>query len=354
MKLKLLASGLDFLKAGIIYYRKFLSLHNVDELDLQDYIKLCVVSLHSSIELLSKQLLTDINELLLYQDLSQPVLENLKRYLAKEKREFSVHYFLLLGEKRVSPIDYQGAICRLRELFDLHDAGFLVLEELDRTKNRVVYFGFNQVSDYYEVIVNINQVLTFMQSFFYPKFSGNEEIDWQIDQLTDALDSGKMAEEEIRGTFIGKKAKQLHRLLSHICLEINIEVEESRVKVDMEKAESFTDDSITLLVRQIDSGKVITRVQATHLPGINALIFAGDFANGPVYFIIDYSGGEESLFVYPTPLQFPNYQFIRTKYWEKDKNCLKLEYSFENLKRMLFSICQKAAQNNRKEEWWKN
>lgn len=60
MKLQLLENALDSLKFGLNFYQKFLNFDNLYDDEISGYLKMAVICIHNSVELLSKNMLSDI------------------------------------------------------------------------------------------------------------------------------------------------------------------------------------------------------------------------------------------------------------------------------------------------------
>lgn len=155
---------LNSLKFGINFYEEFIDSNDFYD-DDSGYLKFTVICIHNSVELFCKNMLSEIDELLIYKDISNDLLIR----LGKEKRRrfhVSLHYSLIIGDIDVKTIDYSECIKRLKYVFDINEFQYQDLIKLSRIRNKVVHFGIDSGIDVHEILGVVNRTLNFIIEFF--------------------------------------------------------------------------------------------------------------------------------------------------------------------------------------------
>lgn len=176
MILHLLDNGLNSLNVGIKFYNKYLKdetmYYDVSTNHFGD-LKFSVIALHNAVELFSKKLLADVNELLIFQKeiLDEPfVLKALNNQNLKK-----LQYTLIHNDSNFKTIDYSLAIERVKVIFDLTAANKKTLEDLARFRNRLTHFALDKAIEYHEILEVLNETLEIIQVFFIPQINSKQE-----------------------------------------------------------------------------------------------------------------------------------------------------------------------------------
>ncbi|WP_182007275.1 hypothetical protein [Priestia aryabhattai] len=173
MEFYLLENGLDSLKIGVDFYNKFLDFYfdntqkdaDNHEYDKFSYLKLSVMCIHNSVEILSKKVLSDVNELLIYSDISAK--SNLLNFIDGDKgNDIPLHSSLIALESKVHTIEYLESLKRLAKVFNIKNEIVDNLERLGHIRNQIIHFGIAKPTDYHTILGIINRSLQFIVDFF--------------------------------------------------------------------------------------------------------------------------------------------------------------------------------------------
>ncbi|USL28008.1 hypothetical protein [Priestia megaterium] len=176
MEFYLLENGINSLKVGVDFYSKFLDFYFDDTQDKAEnhdydkfsYLKLSVMCIHNSVEILSKKVLSDVNELLIYSDISSK--SDLLDYIDIDKtKEVPLHSSLIALESKVHTIEYLESIKRLAKIFNIKSEIVDNLERLGHIRNQITHFGIAKSTDYHTILGVINRSLDFIDEFFLGK-----------------------------------------------------------------------------------------------------------------------------------------------------------------------------------------
>ncbi len=175
MEFYLLENGINSLNLGVDFYNKFLDYYFDDkeraivdyEYDKNSYLKLSVMCIHNSVEILSKKVLSDVNELLIYSDISHK--SDLLDYIDSNRdnnNAIPLHNSLIADDSRVHTIEYLESIKRLTKIFNLNERILGNLERLGHIRNQIIHFGISKPVDVHTILGIINRSLEFITDFF--------------------------------------------------------------------------------------------------------------------------------------------------------------------------------------------
>lgn len=170
MEFKLLDNGIDSLKMGLEFYENYLDSFIQNEQNLNfnkdSYLKLAVICIHNSVEILSKMILSEFNDLLIYKNLDD-VLSDLADIKINDNKK-SLHNFLIENDKHIETVTYQLCIERLEKLYStsLTKNNIQDFKDIGYERNKITHFGILKQLDYHKLIGLINRIIQCMGKFF--------------------------------------------------------------------------------------------------------------------------------------------------------------------------------------------
>lgn len=172
MYLDLLNNAADSLQQAASFYKKYLENENKYEKEAYSSLKLTILSLQIAVEVFFKKILSEINELLIFDD------ENTKKLLKEinskitDKNRYSLNDIIIRKRINVQTISYYKCLEIAKEIFsDIEDGHIENLKELGTIRNQVVHFGIDRQFEYFKIIRVINRTFNFVYEFIYPRYS---------------------------------------------------------------------------------------------------------------------------------------------------------------------------------------
>ena len=123
MQFHLMENGIDSLKFGMLHYKRFLENSNDISLEINEYfsdLKFATIAFHNAIELFTKQVLYDVNELLIFNvDVTDEIVSGLLYQKYIENNKDSHLDFWLVGkvDTTYKTIEYNRSIEILKSIF---------------------------------------------------------------------------------------------------------------------------------------------------------------------------------------------------------------------------------------------
>jgi hypothetical protein len=327
-------NGIDSLSMGLSFYNKYLNyvmiedLHteiHTDEFSKDSYLKLSVICIHNAIEILTKDALSQLNELLIYRDLPSDLLDTL---LKSKKEGVQLHNLLISNNIEVKTIEYVECINRIDKLYSIKDSFYVDLIELGYIRNKITHFGISKKSDYHKVINVLNNALTFIvQNYLEVKqdFLGSEE-DTVENNLANTLFTARVTEKQLWKHFSREK---LEDTLEHLQVAAQI----YNNKVDKEVVKPYVD--IDMICIDIDNSDEIT-IYTQSIPWLDSTIFYIGFNDemNLLLFVIDHTENEVVYISDGVTLYNGNPFYKKT--WIKNKKFKKSNY--EGLARLFSKL----------------
>ncbi|WP_044894238.1 hypothetical protein [Bacillus alveayuensis] len=328
MRLELFENGIDSLRFGMDFYDKYLMLEDkYDSTSNPGYLKMAVISFHNCLELFSKKLLSDVNELLIYRDLSDEILLGLIRNKKKTQIEIPLDYYVISDQINVLTIDYIECIKRLGIIYDLSKSQIKTLEAMGKIRNKITHFGLDKTIDFHEILIDVNKALNLITDFYYENFKskGKDEhpLDPIYENLLDLIERAEVEEYQNWEVFYADNFEFLNYTLASL-------TENEQFKSDL-KAKGFTFEvelgdyshSSNITFRLLNKrGEVYKEIQSINIPRINSTIFTEGSVVGPIYFVIDHSkkilDEEKHCYIYHNPKEHNEFEYEDSKFWEED------------------------------------
>jgi hypothetical protein len=294
MRLELLDNAIDSLKFGVEFYNKYLMLDDKYDSSNPGYLKMAVICFHNCLELFSKKVLSNQNELLIYKDLSNPLLLNLLKHKRENEKDIPIDWYAISDQINIITIDYIDCIKRLRSIFDISESQYKTLETMGYLRNKVTHFGIDKSIDFHDILSVINDALEFISTFYYEHFKpkGNKKhpFDTFYEELLDLMEMAEIEEKEAWATFYADEFEYINYIFDE--LQENEEFINTLVskgysfKVDLGAYSNSSTLSFTLINENKDCD---IEVHSMNIPRLNVTLFTGGASSGPIFFLIDHS-----------------------------------------------------------------
>lgn len=182
MEIHVKDNAINSLEIGLEFYNKFLN--NLDNIDTSishfGNLKFSVIAIHNSIELLTKAILLDINEFLVFKSEveSDDILCNLLRnqYYNKKSRAH-IAYHAVFSTNSYRTIDYGKCILLLQKIFHdkISNSNYETLRYLAEYRNTLTHLGYASTFEWYKILVVLNKSLELILNFYINNLIKSEE-----------------------------------------------------------------------------------------------------------------------------------------------------------------------------------
>ncbi|MGG4547752.1 hypothetical protein ABER02_08165 [Rossellomorea marisflavi] len=294
MKQDLLENGIDSLKFGIEFYNKYLQLDDKYDSSNPGYLKLTINSIHHTIEILSKKLLTNENELLIYNDVGNETLLGILKHKRKSERDIPLDWYLISDQLNVLTIGFTELIKRVKIVFELSQENEKTLLDLGKARNKLAHYGLDKTFDYHELLITINDTLHIISSFYYPNITINSKINFFNNVIKDlfiVLKKGYTEETEAWETLYADEFENINYTFSDLLdnQDFISELELLGYKFDLNLGEYSNSAHLSFSLENKEE-KNILNISSVNIPRSNITLFVGDTNTyKPLYFLIDHS-----------------------------------------------------------------
>lgn len=181
MKFKLIDNAVDSLTTFIEFYKK----ETKNTKEYNKYLKLSIMMLHNSVELLIKSILVKENELIIYKDLKDDAIINA---LKQKKKHQKIEDYLIKNEK-VKTIDYQTCVEYYCKLYDIDNKYKNVLNNLGFLRNSIMHLGIDKSSgkNYYDIHNTLYETINIITNIMYPQLPPLHKA-FKYNDISDFLD----------------------------------------------------------------------------------------------------------------------------------------------------------------------
>lgn len=336
MIFKLTESAVDSLDLAVDFYEKYMR-------DKQNkHLKLTIICLHNSIELFSKQILYEENEMYIFKDSFKEFFNYLNM---KEKKSFKEYLDIksIFTNLNVKTINYSECSKRLKIVFknEFKKEYELIFKDIGRLRNNIIHFVTNNTDDIYRVLAIINKGFDLISEFFYPVLKGNIEDKSIENRLTKVIENRlikviQKAQElsmDMANAWYSRLYDKLHGLFEQVLKERyvvdlirknNISYELNRLTEDIDYVELTLNK--TILYTCINP----------YLEAI-AIIDIGDKQEA-IYAVIDFAQ-QTKIYVFNNPeYQYKNFFNLSTRFWRRNNKTDKNELSIKSVKKLIEQI----------------
>lgn len=326
MEFHLKENGIDSLVMGLSFYNRYLNyvviedlyanLHS-EEFSKDSYLKLSVICIHNAVEILSKNALSQINELLIYKDLASDLLETL---LKSKKEGVPLHYSLISNNIEIKTIEYVECINRIVKIYSIKDSFYVDLIELGYIRNKLTHFGISKKGDYHKVISVLNASLSFINQYFIKVKQDflDSEDDTVENKLGNTLFTARVTEKQLWKHFLREKRQETLNQLQIVATKYND-------KVSKEVVRPYVDIDMICIDIELDNSEAIT-ICTQSIPWLDSTIFNTGFNDemSLLLFIIDHT--ENGVVYISNGSTLYNNSTFYNKIWIKNKGFIKSNY----------------------------
>lgn len=190
MEIHVTENAVNSLEVGVDFYNKFLK--NMDSLDISvshfGNLKFAVVAIQNAIELLSKSILINVNELIAFNlDIeNDPVVcRMLRNQFDNKRKKAHIAYNAVFSTNNYKTIEYSKCIILIRKIFNdkVSQKDYNTLSLLGEYRNTLTHLGYASTFEWYKILIVLNDTLKLILEFFisnidkFDKYFSDEIID---------------------------------------------------------------------------------------------------------------------------------------------------------------------------------
>jgi hypothetical protein len=182
MEIHVKDNAINSLEVGLKFYNKFLN--NLDTIDISvnhyGNLKFSVMAIHNSIELLTKAILLDINEFLVFKsefENDDILCELLREQYYNKKRKAYIAYHAVFSTNSYKTIEYGKSIVLLHKIFKdkISTDDYETLMNLAEYRNALTHLGYASIYEWYKILIVINKSLELILEFYINNLIKSEE-----------------------------------------------------------------------------------------------------------------------------------------------------------------------------------
>lgn len=202
MEIHVTENAINSLEVGLDFYNKFLE--NIDNIDISvshfGNLKFSVVAIQNAIELLSKSILIDINELIAFNlDIENDlvVCRMLRNQFDNKRRKAHIAYNAVFSTNNYKTIDYSKCIILIRKIFNdkISQKDYNTLNLLGEYRNTLTHLGYSSNFEWYKILIVLNDTLKLILEFFISNIDNFDKYfsDEIIDSIKSTLETSRKA-----------------------------------------------------------------------------------------------------------------------------------------------------------------
>ncbi|HFL3266460.1 TPA: hypothetical protein ACG3I4_002410 [Clostridioides difficile] len=331
MKLKMIDNAIDSLNLVMEYFHDY----NTGKKHKKDntYLKLTIIFLHNSIELLLKSILINENELLIYEDLSQNKLHEGIRMRKSYNNTLSLDE-ILIKKEGIKTINYTNLITTYCSIFNVDKKAQIVLNNLGKLRNSVTHFGIDKSDDFEDILITIYESINIILYVLYEEL---EKIDnyFEYNDVRDILEPlSEHCEKKVMYYHINKYGDRITKttdILVDILFspQFNDFLKTNKITFKTCKEQLLNHD---IFIYFKYSNKELN-IANSYSP-FHKCILIEDIEGG-IYFVVDCE--KDLLYCYSEYVEYERYP-EGYKQWEideKNNKCKKKKFTKENLEKEL-------------------
>lgn len=322
MFLSLIENGIDSLNYGLNAYKDFLSLENRHANDNPTCLKVAIIMVHNGLELLLKNYIASLNELLIYDykdDKKQEAL--LSEYATVLKTPgLTLEKHLLQQNLTQKTVDYSGLIKIFKCIYNPTDKEWWCLKKIGDYRNQLTHYGVNLQNEYYGILQAIHGTLDLI-------LEGNwtHAIDFQLRKpLQQKFDDIFLqSEENLKDEWTGIHKDSFELITTSIKHWITLPeyaqlLCRQETSFDWNSPKANYDPYLEFHIKSLSTNTDYP-FYTINVPFLNTTFFADDYnEDGPIYFLLDHDIKESNgkkLYIFKEPFRFNNYEYCDTKFW---------------------------------------
>lgn len=179
MLLHLLENAESSLLIGLDFYQKYLDEDlSHEEIEYYGNLKYAIIGIHNAAELFIKKLLSQVDDLLIY-DVETIDNPDVLKYIGKkyrERRKIHLDYFMAsFGDKYIT-LSFKKCLMRFQALFNVSDYDIEILNKLNNYRNILTHFGMEDVFGQDKMIFTMNGVLNIIRQKMFTLINVNRKL----------------------------------------------------------------------------------------------------------------------------------------------------------------------------------
>lgn len=320
------------------------------------FLKMSVFLTHNAAELLMKEALSNVNELLIYENLSDSTILGIYAFKVKNNSKTRLINHMLGENCNVKTIDYNTLVNRFSKIYNLLEDLSVALNYLGKYRNKIAHLGIEMPIEYYKVISAINGSLKVIRNTIYSIKYLDVKTDNPIYELFDYIDDiielGQSVEEEVWSSYYSDNFIILTSYLDDLFKDLDFQdyLTSNSYQINIEKGKFIDSYNFRIVLKNIRKNMSF-EIYIKNKPFSDVSIFLDE--EGYVFSVLDQKcfldKGKNSrcFYCYKTPAYTSNDEFEEDEFWKNDKRenkCNLYEFNYLNLVN-----CLKQAM-----EWIKN
>lgn len=187
MKYTLAQNAVSSLSIAIEYFKKFYYLsEKYSQSEIDEALKICIIFLENSIELMLKDILVSTDPLSIYDQPNSKVIQNaLSKVTVTSKLED-----ILISEGNFNTIKYIKTVEEYNKKFHNSEKVFHVLKTLGERRNAITHFGIDGTNNLDELIISILNTFDIIYNYIYPQLIKLDDIGYYFtsdDMVVDTI-----------------------------------------------------------------------------------------------------------------------------------------------------------------------
>ena len=196
MQFHIMNNGIDSLRFGLKHYNIFLENCDDIHMNIDEYfsdLKFSTVAFHNAIELFTKKILYDVNELLIFNvDTSDKfIAKALYQKYTEGNADAHLDYWTVGKVDQDDPayktIDYKKSIAILQQILskELSECDYKELVRLGKMRNLMTHLGYWDDFFWYRILITINKCLGLINKFYYKQLRNGKRYfdDFLLEQI---------------------------------------------------------------------------------------------------------------------------------------------------------------------------
>ena len=345
MQFGVMDNARDSLIHALDYYTKYIEGHKNwtdDDIYMEyfSFLKMSVLLTHHAIELFMKISLSEVNELFIYENLSDNLILDIHAFKVKNKSKTPLIGSVLSENCNVKTIDYNTLVIRFSRIFNLSKDLSVALNYLGDYRNKIAHLGIEMPMEYYKVISAINGALKVIKDKTYNTLNLTIKMDDPIYEFYDYIDyvieMGQSVEEEVWSTYYSNNFIILNNHLDDLIsdLEFKDYLKDNSYEINIKKGK-FIDSSYFSIDFNNTEENLSFTIDIKNKPFSDVSIFFDD--EGYVFAVLDqkdflYNENHRKCFYcYKSPAYQSDDEFEEHEFWKDDrreKKCNLYEFNY--------------------------
>jgi len=328
MKLKLVDNAVDSIQITMDLFRKHI--YCLDKYKNR-YLKMTIIYLHNSIELLFKALLIQKDEMLIYKDRTKVTMEKAKAEVVLDGSISLDEY--LIKNLNVQTITYSELIDEYVKHFHCSEKACNVIKLLGKYRNAVTHFGIDKDDDVDKIFNVIYETFGFILYELYDEIVNIHdyfEYNDVIDNLESWYEAGITVQQELCCKNPNRKIKQSAYMLKNVVNSSKFKnfIGEKHIQID----EGYTNyDNNDIYLKFSNASNLYVEIHTSYKPYYNLTFFEDYY--GYVLFVVDHYN--EIIYFFNEEVEDESYYFDELKLIEEQinkGNCIKKPLTENNMR----------------------